>query len=106
MTALSVMAPGTPSTDPGTKPNDRSLAWTSLISSRRSGVWFVGGSTGARWPSVAGAGSVPTARKGRAEARLAGGGGGDDAADSSGAGAGWLSAAGATCAAAGTTTGV
>src|SRR6266851_6121148 len=105
MTAPSVMAPGTPSTRPGLKPKDRSRAWTSLASSRCTGVWFGAGSTGAGWPSVAGAGSVPTAGKGRAEARLAGGGG-DDAADSVGAGAGWLSAAGAACAAAGTTAGV
>src|SRR5450631_1037492 len=103
MMAPSVMAPGTPSTGPGLKLKDRSLAWTSLASSRRSGVWFGAGSTGACWLPVAGTGSIPPAGKGPAEARLTGGGSGDGATNSGGAAAGWLSAAGAACAAASST---
>src|ERR1700738_1452458 len=103
MMASSVMAHGTPSTGPGLKQKDRSLAWTSLASSRRSGVWFGGGLTGACWLPVAGTGSIPPAGKGPAEARVAGGGSGDGAPNSGGGGGGWLSAASAACAAASST---
>src|ERR1700738_3598076 len=88
------MVPGTPSTGPGSKPNDRSLAWTSLISSRRSAAWFGGGSTGAGWLPVTGAGSVCAAAGMTAgvSATLAAGDGDEGAgkgdAESSGAGAG------------------
>src|SRR6266851_462028 len=61
MTAPSVMAPGAPSTGPGLKPKDRSLAWTSLISSRRSGAAFGAGSTGDDSLAVTGAAAGTTA---------------------------------------------
>src|SRR5580693_1634307 len=88
------MSPGTPSTGPGLKPNDRNLAWTSLISSRCSAVWFGAGSTAAGWLPVIAAGSVCAAAGTTAgvSAMLAAGdgdeGAGADDAESSGAGAG------------------
>src|SRR5262249_19593260 len=72
MTAPAVLAPTTPSAGPELKPNDCSLAWTSLTSSRRSGVRFGGASTDAGCP-------VPTESRltsgaGWADVTLGGGG--------------------------------
>src|SRR5262245_53328969 len=90
MTALAVMRPAAPSTGPGLKPNDCSLVWTSLTSSRRSGVWFGTTSTGAGWPAAAE--SALASAGSWAEATLAGGDGDDGAGgddfDSGGTGSG------------------
>ena len=58
------MRPAVPSTGPGLKPRDRSLAWISLTSSRRSGASLGVASTGAGGLSAAraaGAGAASTA---------------------------------------------
>ena len=58
------MRPAAPSTGPGLKPRDRSLAWISLTSSRRSGASLGVASTGAGGLSAAraaGAGAASTA---------------------------------------------
>ena len=72
MTALVVMDPAAPSIGPGLKPNDRSLDWTSLTSSRASDVGFDVVSAGAGLP-LGGDSILGGAVDGRAEATLSGG---------------------------------